>query len=122
MSEFDFVDSIKIQLADIESIGELGFVNGISKLIINNLKALDESEFDRYCKVKAKNLSQKSDLLRKFFGKNNVEVWDIYQLEKNFDNLENNKINEVDKIIETGKSNDLNQDVKEFLDENEKIN
>ena len=94
----------------------------ICKTMAANLKALDESEFDRYCKVKAKNLSQKSDLLRKFFGKNNVEVWDIYQLEKNFDNLENNKINEVDKIIETGKSNDLNQDVKEFLDENEKIN
>ena len=49
MNIMDFVDSIKIQLADIESIGELGFVNGISKLIINNLKALDENMRPVHC-------------------------------------------------------------------------
>jgi len=40
MNIMDFVDSIKIQMSDIESIGELGFVNGMSKLIIKNLNAL----------------------------------------------------------------------------------
>jgi hypothetical protein len=45
----DFVDSIKIQLSDIESIGELGFVNGMSKLIIKNLKALDENQRPVHC-------------------------------------------------------------------------
>ena len=45
----DFVDSIKIQLYDIESIGQLGFVNGISKLIIKNLKALDENMRPVHC-------------------------------------------------------------------------
>ena len=49
MNIMDFVDSIKIQIADIESIGELGFVNGISKLIINNLKALDENMRPVHC-------------------------------------------------------------------------
>jgi hypothetical protein len=49
MNIMDFVDSIKIQLADIESIGELGFVNGISKLIIKNLKALDENQRPVHC-------------------------------------------------------------------------
>ena len=49
MNIMDFVDSIKIQLTDIESIGELGFVNGISKLIINNLKALDENMRPVHC-------------------------------------------------------------------------
>jgi hypothetical protein len=49
MNIMDFVDSIKIQLADIESIGELGFVNGISKLIIKNLKALDENMRPVHC-------------------------------------------------------------------------
>ena len=43
MNIMDFVDSIKIQLCDIESIGELGFVNGMSKLIIKHLNALDEN-------------------------------------------------------------------------------
>ena len=49
MNIMDFVDSIKIQLTDIESIGELGFVNGISKLIIKNLKALDENMRPVHC-------------------------------------------------------------------------
>ena len=49
MNIMDLVDSIKIQLADIESIGQLGFVNGMSKLIIKNLKALDENMRPVHC-------------------------------------------------------------------------
>ena len=49
MNIMDFVDSIKIQLCDIESIGQLGFVNGMSKLIIKNLKALDENMRPVHC-------------------------------------------------------------------------
>jgi hypothetical protein len=49
MNIMDFVDSLKIQLSDIESIGELGFVNGISKFIIKNLKALDENMRPVHC-------------------------------------------------------------------------
>jgi hypothetical protein len=49
MNIMDFVDSIKIQLSDIESIGELGFVNGISKLIIKHLNALDENMRPIHC-------------------------------------------------------------------------
>jgi hypothetical protein len=45
----DFVDTIKIQLADMESVGELGFVNGMSKLILKNLKALDENMRPVHC-------------------------------------------------------------------------
>jgi len=49
MNIMDFVDSIKIQLSDIESIGELGYVNGISKLIIKHLNALDENMRPVHC-------------------------------------------------------------------------
>jgi hypothetical protein len=49
MNIMDFVDSIKIQLTDIESIGELGFVNGMSKLIIKNLNALAENMRPVHC-------------------------------------------------------------------------
>jgi hypothetical protein len=69
MNIMDFVDSIKIQLADIESIGELGFVNGISKLIIKNLRALDENMRPVHCSdpkreslyVKDSNVWEKED-------------------------------------------------------------
>ena len=49
MNIMDFVDSIKIQLSDIESIGQLGYVNGISKLIIKHLNALDENMRPVHC-------------------------------------------------------------------------
>jgi hypothetical protein len=49
MNIMDFVDSIKISLSDIESIGELGYVNGMSKLIIKHLNALDENMRPVHC-------------------------------------------------------------------------
>ena len=44
MNIMDFVDSIKLQLSDLEKVGELGFVEGISSIIVNNLKKLDVTE------------------------------------------------------------------------------
>ena len=69
MNIMDFVDSIKIQLSDIESIGELGYVNGMSKLIIKHLNALDENMRPVHCSdpkrdsmyVKDQNLWTKED-------------------------------------------------------------
>jgi len=69
MNIMDFVDSIKIQLCDIESIGELGFVNGMSKLIIKNLNALAENMRPVHCSdpkreslyVKDSNVWEKED-------------------------------------------------------------
>jgi hypothetical protein len=69
MNIMDFVDSIKIQLSDIESIGQLGFVNGMSKLIIKNLNALAENMRPVHCSdpkrdslyVKDSNVWEKED-------------------------------------------------------------
>jgi hypothetical protein len=41
MNITDFVNSLHLQLSDLERVGELGYVEGISKIIINNLKDLD---------------------------------------------------------------------------------
>jgi len=49
MNLSDFSESIKIQLADVEAVGELGYVNGISKLIISNLKSLDVTKRPLHC-------------------------------------------------------------------------
>jgi hypothetical protein len=45
----DFVDSIKLQLSDLISIGEVGYVEGISNIIVKNLNALDETERPIHC-------------------------------------------------------------------------
>ena len=82
MNIMDFVDSIKIQLTDIESIGELGFVNGISKLIIKNLKALDENMRPVHC----------SDPKRESLYVKDANVWEK-------EDSENKKIKKAIKYI-----------------------
>jgi hypothetical protein len=49
MNLTDFVSSLQIDLDDLESVGELGFVNGLSKLIINGLNDLKECERPVHC-------------------------------------------------------------------------
>ena len=49
MNITDFVNSIQLQLTDFENIGEQGYINGISNLIIKNLKALDENMRPVHC-------------------------------------------------------------------------
>jgi hypothetical protein len=49
MNIMDFVDSIKIQLADLEKVGELGYVEGISNIIVKNLKELDVTQRPVHC-------------------------------------------------------------------------
>lgn len=49
MNIMDFVDSIKLQLTDLEKMGELGYVEGISSIITTNLKALDVSLRPVHC-------------------------------------------------------------------------
>ena len=49
MNIMDFVDSIQLQLSDLEKIGEIGYVEGISKIITSNLKALDVEKRPIHC-------------------------------------------------------------------------
>ena len=49
MNIMDFVDSIQFQLADLEKMGKIGFVNGISDIIIKNLKNLDITQRPVHC-------------------------------------------------------------------------
>ncbi len=49
MNITDFVNSINFQLSDLEYMGEVGYVNGISNIIIKNLKALDVTKRPVHC-------------------------------------------------------------------------
>ena len=49
MNIMDFVDSIKLQLSDLENVGKVGYVNGISNIIIKNLNLLDETLRPVHC-------------------------------------------------------------------------
>jgi|694.fasta_scaffold116695_6 hypothetical protein len=49
MNITDFVDSIKLQLSDFMEVGELGYVEGISNIIVKKLNALDETVRPIHC-------------------------------------------------------------------------
>jgi hypothetical protein len=49
MNIMDFVDSIKLQLSDLEKVGEVGYTQGISNIITTNLKALDVTQRPVHC-------------------------------------------------------------------------
>ena len=49
MNITDFVNSIQLQLSDLEKVGELGYVDGISNIIIKNLKQLDVTKRPVHC-------------------------------------------------------------------------
>lgn len=45
----DFVNSLQLQLKDLEQTGSLGHVNGISRIFLNALKDIDETERPFHC-------------------------------------------------------------------------
>jgi Txe/YoeB family toxin of Txe-Axe toxin-antitoxin module len=49
MNLTDFVNSIQLQLSDLEKMGEIGYVEGISNIIIKNLKGLDVTQRPVHC-------------------------------------------------------------------------
>ena len=49
MNITDFANSIKLQLSDLIKVGELGYVEGISSIIVQNLNALDITERPVHC-------------------------------------------------------------------------
>ena len=49
MNIMDFVESLKIQFSDLENVGKLGYIEGISNIIVKNLKALDIHKRPIHC-------------------------------------------------------------------------
>ncbi len=49
MNIMEFVESIQLQLSDLEKMGEIGYVDGISNIIVKNLNALDVTQRPVHC-------------------------------------------------------------------------
>jgi hypothetical protein len=71
MNIMDFVDSIKLQLTDLESVGELGYVKGLSNIIVKNLRALDVTKRPVHC----------SDAKREILYVKDNDVWEKEDVE-----------------------------------------
>jgi len=79
----DFVGQIKLQLSDLDMIGRVGYMEGMSKIFLRNLKALDVSKRPIHC----------SDLKREVLYVKDKDAWEK-------DNSENFKIKRAIKEIE----------------------
>ena len=82
MNITDFVDSLKLQISDLESVGKLGFVNGISNIIVKNLNSLDETKRPIHC----------TDTKREILYVKDDDKWEK-------ENEENNKIRKAIKKV-----------------------
>jgi hypothetical protein len=49
MNISDFVNSLQLHITDLENVGEIGYIEGISNIIIKNLNALDVTERPIHC-------------------------------------------------------------------------
>ena len=69
MNIMDFVESVKLQVSDLENVGKVGYIEGISNIIIKNLQALEVEKRPVHCTdqkrevmyVKEDNIWEKED-------------------------------------------------------------
>ncbi len=56
MNISDFIESLKLQVSDLENIGKVGFVEGITSIIVKNLQALDIFKRPVHCADKKREI------------------------------------------------------------------
>uniref|UniRef100_A0A6C0DJ09 C2H2-type domain-containing protein n=1 Tax=viral metagenome TaxID=1070528 RepID=A0A6C0DJ09_9ZZZZ len=69
MNISDFIESVKLQVSDLENVGKVGYIQGISNIIIKNLQALEVDKRPVHCAdqkreviyVKEDNIWEKED-------------------------------------------------------------
>jgi hypothetical protein len=49
MNISDFIESVKLQVSDLENVGKVGYIEGISNIIIKNLNSLDVTKRPVHC-------------------------------------------------------------------------
>ena len=79
----DFVEQIKLQLSDLDMIGRVGYTEGMTKIIVRNLKELDVFKRPIHC----------SDLKREVLYVKDKDAWEK-------ENGENIKLKNAIKVVE----------------------
>jgi len=69
----DFINSLQLQLHDLETTGQVGYVEGISRIFINGLKQLETHKRPIHC----------SDAKREIFYVKDKDTWERENKEKN---------------------------------------
>ena len=72
MNISEFIDNISLQLADLENMGQYGYIEGISNIIIKNLRALDVEKRPVHC----------SDIKREIIYVKDQDKWEKEEADK----------------------------------------
>jgi hypothetical protein len=109
----EFVESIKIQMSDLEKVGEVGYIEGISNIIVKNLKELDITKRPVHCTdkkretvyIKDNNIweqdedKSKMHKLIKRVASKNIKMFDTYREAhpdcKQYHSKHNDKYNKI---------------------------
>ena len=95
MNISEFVDSFELEISDLENVGRLGYVEGMSNIIISKIKELDVSKRPIHC----------SDLKREIIYIKDEDKWER-------EDANNSKFKKVIKRV-SGKNIDMLNDWKE---------
>ena len=91
MNLTDFVDNIRCKLEDLEDVGRLGYVDGISKLFIENLSGMEINKRPIHC----------TDLKRKSLYIKNNDEWtkdnNNVEMRKAINKVANKNMNNINK-------------------------
>ena len=88
----DFVNSLDIQVADLEETGKLGYIGGITRIIMNGLKDVEINKRPLHC----------TDLKRETLYVKNENAWEKensakYQLKKAVERVSNRNLQQIRK-------------------------
>jgi len=132
----DFVNSLKLELTDLENTGRLGYVEGISRIIIRGLKELDVYKRPIHCSdvkretmyIKDNNAWEKDDgekkklktAIKHISYKNAKQVGEWTKQNKGYDDSSNKKSDMYLKIVSqanSGEDEEINKIIKNISTE-----
>ncbi len=115
MNITDFIESIKLQVSDLENVGKVGYIEGISDIIIKNLQALDIEKRPVHCTdqkreviyVKEDNIWEKEDesnkklrkAIRMIAHKNICMLKEFREKYPDCEDYDSNKNSQYNKIV-----------------------
>jgi hypothetical protein len=115
MNITDFVDSIKLQLTDLEKVCDIGYTQGISDIITTNLKALDVTKRPLHCTdkkretvyIKDENTWEKEDenksklrkVIKKVANKNSKLLSQFREKNPNYKNSDSHVSDKYDRMV-----------------------
>lgn len=123
----DFVESVQLQLSDLENVGKVGFVNGISNIIIKNLQALEINKRPVHCSdfkretmyIKDENKWEKENeqkerlrkVIREIANKNTRLLSEYKNKYPQSKNVHSRKANEFDELLIESLGGKCNSDI-----------